>query len=226
VATAAIGCLYLAAMPVAAGLLHEDFRVSVRPGIACDTVIDDQVVKNFLQCEVPHTPFDLPASFIGHPADAEVFLTWRTIMPKPDILDQSATRVELDQRSRDARLRLEYVERLLVVRPPLPKQSLLRRFLRCLGSRTRIGGRSIIAIASAGRASGEREPAESGGGGDTLSAAFPRGWENCPRDARIGPGRRDPALSPGLPVPVAFKAWHHWCGRGDLNSHVLTDNRF
>ncbi|HEX9535782.1 MAG TPA: hypothetical protein VF924_09935, partial [Stellaceae bacterium] len=72
-------------------------------------------------------------------------------MPKPDILDQSATRVELDQRSRDARLRLEYVERLLVVRPP-PKQSLLRRFLRCLGSRTRIGrqieGRSMIVIAS------------------------------------------------------------------------------
>ena len=89
-------------------------------------------------------------------------------MPKSDILDQSATRVELDQRSRDARLRLEYVERLLVVRP-LPRQSLLRRFLRCLGTRTRIGrqieGRSMIAIASAGRASGQREPAESGGGG-------------------------------------------------------------
>ena len=150
-------------------------------------------------------------------------------MPKPDILDQSATRVELDQRSRDARLRLEYVERLLVVRP-LPKQSLLRRFLRCLRSRTRIGGqiggRSMIAIASAGRASGEREPAESGGGGDTLSAAFPWGWENCPRDARIGPGRRNPALRLDLPVPVPFKAWHHWCGRGDLNSHVLSDNRF
>ena len=150
-------------------------------------------------------------------------------MPKTDVLDQSATRVELDQRSRDARLRLECVERLLAVRD-LPRQSLLRRLLRCLGSRTRIGGqiegRSMIATASAGRASREREPAESGGGGDTLSAAFPRGWENCPRDARIGPGRRDPALSPGLPVPVAFKAWHHWCGRGDLNSHVLTDNRF
>jgi hypothetical protein len=78
-------------------------------------------------------------------------------MPKPDILDQSTTRVELDQRSRDARLRLEYVERLLVVRP-LPKQSLLRRFLRCLRSRTRIGGqiggRSMIAIASAGKLAG------------------------------------------------------------------------
>jgi hypothetical protein len=185
-------------------------------------------LKTFSQCEVPHTPFDLPASFIGHLADAKVSLTWRTIMPKPDILDQNATRVELDQRSRDARLRLECVERLLAVRD-LPKQSLLRRFLRCLRSRTRIVGqiedRSMIAIASVGRASREREPAESGGGGDTLSAAFPGGWRNCPRDARIGPGRRDPALRPGVPVPVAFKAWHHWCGRGDLNSHVLTDNR-
>ena len=149
-------------------------------------------------------------------------------MPKTDILDQSATRVELDQRSRDARLRLEYVERLLVVRP-LPKQSLLRRFLRGFGSRTRIGGqiegRPMIAIASAGRTSREREPAESGGGGDTLSAALPGGWPNCPRDARIGPGRRNPALTPGIPVPFAFKGWHHWCRRGDLNSHLPADNR-
>lgn len=141
-------------------------------------------------------------------------------MPKTDILDQSATRVELDQRSRDARLRLECVERLLAARD-LPRQSLLRRFLRCLGSRTRIGGqiegRPMIAIASAGRTSREREPAESGGGGDSLSAALPGGWPNCPRDARIGPGRRTPALTPGVPVPFAFKGWHHRCGRGDLN---------
>src|SRR3954471_18091864 len=100
-------------------------------------------------------------------------LTRRTIMPKPDVLDQSATRVELDQRSRDARLRLECVERLLVVRP-LPRQSLLRRFLRSLVPRPRVGGqmggRSRIAIASAGRASREHEPTDTGGGGDTLSA--------------------------------------------------------
>ena len=149
-------------------------------------------------------------------------------MPKTDVSDQSATRVELDQRSRDARLRLECVERLLAVRD-LPRQSLLRRFLRCLGSRTRIGGqiedRSMIAMASAGRAGREREPAESGGGGDTFSAALPGGWPNCPRDARIGPGRRDRALRPGVLV-VGFKAWHHSCGRGDLNFHVLSDHRF
>ena len=150
-------------------------------------------------------------------------------MPKPDILDQSATRVELDQRSRDARLRLECVERLLVVRP-LPRQSLLRRFLRSLGSRARVGGqiegRSMISIASVGQASQESEPADSGGGGDTLSAALSGVWPNCPTDARIGPGRRDPALTPGAPVPFAFKGWHHWCGRGDLNPHLPSDNRF
>ena len=136
-------------------------------------------------------------------------------MPKTDILDQSATRVEVDQRSRDARLRLESVERLLVVRP-LPKQSLLKRFLRCLGSRTRFGGqiedRSMIATASAGRASREHEPTDSGGGGDTLSAAFPTGWPNCPRDARIGPGRSNPALIPSVLASFRFKAWYHRCG--------------
>ena len=152
-------------------------------------------------------------------------------MPKPDILDQSATRVELDQRSRDARLRLECVERLLVVRP-LPRQSLLRRFLRSLGSRARVGGqiggggRSRIAIASAGRASREHEPTDSGGGGDTLSAALPGEWPNCPRDARIGPGRPGAYLTPGVPAHFVFTAWYHWCGRGDLNSHLPSDNRF
>jgi hypothetical protein len=185
--------------------------------------------KNFSLCELPHTRFDPSASFIGHLADAKMSLTWRTIMPRTDTLDQSATRVELDQRSRDARLRLEYVERLLAVRP-LPKQSLLRRFLRCLGSRTYFGGqissRSMIATASAGRAGKERDPAESGSGGDTLSAALSAGWPNCPRDARIGPGRSEPAPRPGVPAHFAFKAWHHWCGRRGLNSHVPSDNRF
>ena len=149
-------------------------------------------------------------------------------MPRPDTLDQSATRVELDQRSRDARLRLECVERLLAVRD-LPRQSLLRRLLHCFRSRTRIrgqiAGRSMIGVASAGRADRKREPAESGGGGDTLSAAFAGTWPNCPREGRIGPGQRDPVLMPGIPVPPGFKAWHHYCGRRGLNCHVPRDNR-
>jgi len=55
-------------------------------------------------------------------------------MPRTDLPDPNATRVELDQRSREARLRLERVERLLVVRLS-PKPPLLRRVLRCLGFR-------------------------------------------------------------------------------------------
>ncbi len=129
-------------------------------------------------------------------------------MPRTDLLDQSATRVELDQRSREARLRLEYVERLLGVRS-LPRQSLLRRFLRRLGSRIcfarQIGGRSMRPVARSGReqgVSGETGGGTSGG----FSAAPPVGWANCSRDARmslVGPDR-----------PPAAQAWH-WCGRGD-----------
>lgn len=59
-------------------------------------------------------------------------------MPKYDRLEQSAPRAELDQRSREARLRLENVERLLIARP-LPKPSLLRRVLRCLGAKIYAG---------------------------------------------------------------------------------------
>jgi hypothetical protein len=139
-------------------------------------------------------------------------------MPRTDLLDQSATRVELDQRSREARLRLEYVERLLAVRS-LPRQSLLRRFLRRLGSRIcfarqiagrqiagrQIGGRSMRQVARSGRehgVSGETGGGTSGG----FSAAPPVGWANCSRDPRmslVGPDR-----------PPAAQAWH-WCGRGD-----------
>src|SRR5258705_12646882 len=67
-------------------------------------------------------------------AEAKVSETWRTVMPRNDVLQSSAPRVELDQRSREARLRLEHVERLLIVRP-LPRQSFLRRVLRRLGFR-------------------------------------------------------------------------------------------
>jgi hypothetical protein len=157
-------------------------------------------------------------------------------MPRPDLLDQSATRVELDQRSRDARLRLEYVERLLVLRP-LQRQSLLRRVLRCLRSRTRLGeqisGRPLTAVAAPGRGPREQEMSgDSGGAAGGFPGAPPPGaWPNCPRGARIGPGRSDPgwsdhALIDRAAVWLGFKAWDHRCGRGDLNSRPLSDNRF
>jgi hypothetical protein len=186
-------------------------------------------LKKSYQCEGPHTPFDQTASFIEHLADAKVSVTWRTIMPGTDLLKQSATRAELDQRSRDARLRLEHVERLLVVRP-LPRQSLLRRVLRCLRSRTRFGGqiagRSMTAVPAGTRMPGEQKiRAES----DGVASGFPSppgaGW-NYPRTVRMSRRRPNAAMPPRGPAPYGFKAWDHWCGRGDLNSHVLSDNRF
>jgi hypothetical protein len=138
-------------------------------------------------------------------------------MPRPDLPAQSVTRAELDQRSREARLRLEHVERLLVVRP-VTQQSLLRRFLRRLGSRIclgrQIGGRSTHPSLSRGRAPSGRVPGETGGAMGGFSAAPPAAWPSCPKDGGMSPVRSGPA------VPRAFEAWNYWCGRGDLNSHV------
>jgi hypothetical protein len=159
-------------------------------------------------------------------------------MPRTDLFEQSAPRVEVDQRSRDARLRLECVARLLLERP-LPRQSLLRRFLRCFGARTpgggQIDGRSMTGIPAGGRTRRENEmAAESDGAAGGFPVAPPASWPNCPGGARIGPGI-SPGISPGLtdpasirriPLAYCFTAWEHWCGRGDLNSHVLSDNRF
>jgi hypothetical protein len=148
-------------------------------------------------------------------------------MPRTDLLEQSPPRVEVDQRSRDARLRLEHVERLLVVRP-LPRPPLLKRLLRRLGSQplaARQGDGGLMSTTSA-RARTRREPdipAESGSG---LTARPPGPWPRCRGGIRLGAGRLVPVPKPRVPRPYAFKAWKHWCGRGDLNSHVLSDNRF
>jgi len=60
-------------------------------------------------------------------------------MTRTDLRPRNATRVELNYRSREARLQLEHTERLLVVRL-LPKQSLLRRVLRVFALRHYAGG--------------------------------------------------------------------------------------
>jgi hypothetical protein len=114
-------------------------------------------------------------------------------MPRTDLLEQSAKRVELDQRSREARLRLEHVERLLVERP-MPRQSLLRRALRYLGSRIYFGekveGRSSKATLTGGRARRERNmPGETGGASGGFAAAPPLTWPTCPARTRIAPVR-------------------------------------
>jgi hypothetical protein len=132
---------------------------------------------------------------------AKACVTWRTIMPRTDLLEQSATRVELDQRSREARLRLEHAERLLAVRP-LARQPLLRRFLRYLGLRAYVGekiaGRSPNATLTGGRApQGRRMPGETGDAAASLCAASLVSRASHPRRVRIGSARSDPAIPSG-----------------------------
>jgi hypothetical protein len=185
-------------------------------------------------------------------------------MARSDWVQLSAPRVELDQRSREARLRLEHAERLLVVRP-LPRQSFLRRVLRRLGLRIYVGehvaGKSGRAALTRGRPrQGRRMPSETGGVGGSCCSALLASWPEFPRRARMGSIRPDPAPSrdPAVQGKLAqrdrraqctqlgtlrdwqlagrqsemrnlrhsFTAWDHWCGREDLHSHVLTDNRF
>ena len=61
-------------------------------------------------------------------------------MPRTDLWPTSATRVEIDQRSREARLRLEHLERLLTLRV-LPGRSWLRQVPYWSGPRFFGGGR-------------------------------------------------------------------------------------
>ena len=114
-------------------------------------------------------------------------------MARTDLVEQSATRVELDQRSRDARLRLETVERLLVVRP-LPTPSLLRRVLRCLGSKIYagryIGSRSTREALSARRMPERRRMrSTSGGAAGGSPAAPPLTWPSCQNRTRLRAAR-------------------------------------
>lgn len=58
-------------------------------------------------------------------------------MSRTDLWRRSATRVEVDQRSREARLQLEHAERLVA----LPTRSWLMVVLYCFGFRMSGGGR-------------------------------------------------------------------------------------
>jgi hypothetical protein len=125
-------------------------------------------------------------------------------MQRTDQLEQNATRVELDQRSRDARLRLEHVERLLVGLP-LTRQSLLRRVLRRLEPRTHVGrqiaGRSANANFSRGQSRQRGEIADETGGvaGDfpATPSAF---WPRCTSRALVSQIQAEPSVSPSGPT--------------------------
>jgi hypothetical protein len=114
-------------------------------------------------------------------------------MPRTDLLQQSATRVELDQRSRDARLRLETVERHLVVLP-LPTPSLLRRVLRCLCSKIYIGRHvesraAREALRARRMPEGRRMRSTSGGAAGGFPPAPPLTWPNCQNRTRLSAAR-------------------------------------
>jgi hypothetical protein len=143
-------------------------------------------------------------------------------MPRIDLLDQSATRAELDQRSREARLRLERVERVLVVRP-MPRQSLLRRVLYRLGWRicasARVARRAVN-LPLTGRRSrrGRSVPSEAGG-----VRGFHAAWPACRKQTATLPSRseRHRVTSGDRLASRGLEPWKHWCRRGDLSSRVL-----
>lgn len=125
-------------------------------------------------------------------------------MPRNDLLEQSAPRAELDQRSREARLRLQQVERLLAT-PLFPRQSLLRRVLHSLRSRTYVGRQTGRRSASPNlTGNGEKMPNDTGRAADGSSAAPPAMWQRCALRARLNPAR---------PNPAGFRAWPSGCAR-------------
>ena len=123
-------------------------------------------------------------------------------MPITELLEQSAPRAELDQRSRETRLRLEQIERLLVVRP-LPRQSLLRRVVYCFRSRIYVGapmeGRSTAATLSGMHPErGSQAPGETTSAAGSPPAARLPEWPHCVRRAQAGVSRSG---------PISFKPW-------------------
>jgi hypothetical protein len=82
------------------------------------------LAKKYFQCEAAHTPFftartNFRAGFGSAPGCRAA---WRTIMSRTELAWWSAARIEIDHRAREARLRLEQLERrvLLHVLPPQP----------------------------------------------------------------------------------------------------------
>ena len=122
-------------------------------------------------------------------------------MPITELLEQSAPRAELDQRSRETRLRLEQVERLLVVRP-LPRQSLLRRVVYCFRSRIYVGapmegGSTAATLSGMHPERGSQAPGETSAAGSPPAARVAE-WPHCVRQAQAGVIRSG---------PIRFKPW-------------------
>ena len=129
-------------------------------------------------------------------------------MPGTELLEQSAPRAELDQRSRQARLRLEQVERLLVM-CLWRRQSLLRRVVHYFRSWLYLSGqtegRSGEAVPTAAQpAQASQAASETSGSAGSSPAAPPPAWPPCGNRARLILVQSD--------FPV-LKPWQPWCGR-------------
>ena len=129
-------------------------------------------------------------------------------MPGTELLEQSAPRAELDQRSREARLRLEQVERLLLMYL-WRRQSLLRRVAHCFRVWLYVSGptepRSSEAVTTAAQpGQTSQSPSETGGAADCSLAAPPAAWPPCANRTRLRLVQSD--------FPV-LKPWQPWCGR-------------
>jgi hypothetical protein len=129
-------------------------------------------------------------------------------MPGTELLEQSAPRAELDQRSREARLRLEQVERLLVMYL-WRRQSLLRRVVHCFRAWLYVSGQAegrlgeaVPTAAQSGQTS--EAPSETGGAADCSPVAPPSAWPSCTNRVRLTLVQSD--------FPV-LKPWQPWCGR-------------
>ena len=83
-------------------------------------------------CDPAHMRFALDEIFAGSaPAMVGSMRAMEGVMPRANLWNNGAPRVELDERARDARLRLERVERLFAPHTRAPEYW-LRRILVCL----------------------------------------------------------------------------------------------
>jgi hypothetical protein len=138
-------------------------------------------------------------------------------MPRVVLWKSSLTRAELDQRSREARLRLEQAERLWVARL-LARERFLRRVLRALrlliNVDAQVKGRSVKARASGGQRRQRCEtPSDTGGITAGSCAVPPVSWPRCPRPDRVGSSRSGPAIpTRGQNLDSGRRNWDHSCG--------------
>jgi hypothetical protein len=88
-------------------------------------------------CEVAHTSVEIGRVLLT-PSPATAWgtsLLWEGVVPRINLWSRSVSRAELNQRSREARLRFERTDQFFIVRGTVTHSSLLRRLLYVFASR-------------------------------------------------------------------------------------------